>query len=121
MSLTREQYDEIMRGYMQKQSRRHQLALQRREEVYARIPEFRQLSDKVSEVAVGYLHTRLGEKRKDNSSAPVFVRPELERIAASRLPWFSRGLSHSQPRMPPLRRHRFYRRAKMPVLQAEGN
>ena len=82
MSLTREQYDEIMRGYMQKQSRRHQLALQRREEVYARIPEFRQLSDKVSEVAVGYLHTRLGEKRKDNSSAPVFVRPELERIAA---------------------------------------
>ena len=82
MSLTREQYDEIMRGYMQKQSRRHQLALQRREEVYARIPEFRQLSDKVSEVAVGYLHTRLGEKRKDNSSAPVFVRPQLEEIAA---------------------------------------
>ena len=43
MSLTREQYDEIMRGYMQKQSRRHQLTLQRRDEVYARIPEFRRL------------------------------------------------------------------------------
>ena len=45
MSLTREQYDEIMRGYMQKQSRRHQLTLQRREEIYARIPEYWQLSD----------------------------------------------------------------------------
>ena len=82
MSLTREQYDEIMRGYMQKQSRRHQLALQRREEVYARIPEFRQLSDKVSEVAVGYLHTRLGEKRKDNSSAPAMPRLKEMAIAA---------------------------------------
>ena len=56
MSLTREQYDEIMRGYMQKQNRRHQLTLQRRDEVYARIPEFRQLSDRVSEIAVDYLH-----------------------------------------------------------------
>ena len=81
MSLTREQYDEIMRGYMQKQNRRRQEALQRRDEVYAKIPEFRQLSDKVSEVAVDYLHTRLGEKRKDHSATPIFVRPELSRIA----------------------------------------
>ena len=66
MSLTREQYDEIMRGYMQKQNRRHQLALQRRDEVYARIPEFRQLSDRVSEIAVDYLHSRLGEKKDEN-------------------------------------------------------
>ena len=81
MSLTREQYDEIMRGYMQKQSRRHQLALQRREEVYARIPEYRQLSDQVSEIAVNYLHSRLGEKRNAHSDSPLFVRPELDRIA----------------------------------------
>lgn len=81
MSLTREQYDEIMRGYMQKQSRRHQLTLQRREEIYARIPEYRQLSDRVSEIAVNYLHSRLGEKRNDHSNSPIFVRPELDRIA----------------------------------------
>lgn len=82
MSLTREQYDEIMRSYMQKQSRRHQLSLQRRDEIYEKIPEFRQLADKVSEVAVGYLHSRLGEKRDSNSATPVSVRPELDTIAA---------------------------------------
>lgn len=81
MSLTREQYDEIMRGYMRKQSRRHQLALARRDEVYARIPEYRELAEQVSEIAVGYLHSRLGEKRNGSSSAPVLVRPELSRIA----------------------------------------
>ena len=82
MSLTREQYDEIMRGYMQKQNRRHQLTLQRRDEVYARIPEFRQLSDRVSEIAVDYLPSRLGEKKNDSSVSPGFVRPQLEEIAA---------------------------------------
>ena len=82
MSLTREQYDEIMRGYMQKQSRRHQLSLQRRDEIYAKIPEYRRLSDQVSEVAVGYLHSRLGDKRDNGSAAPLSVRPELDSIAA---------------------------------------
>lgn len=81
MSLTREQYDEIMRGYMQKQSRRHQLSLARRDEVYAKIPEYRELSEQVSEIAVGYLHSRLGEKGKNNSASPILVRPELSKIA----------------------------------------
>ena len=71
-----------MRGYMQKQNRRHQLTLQRRDEVYARIPEFRELSDRVSEIAVDYLHSRLGEKRNETSFSPGFVRPQLEEIAA---------------------------------------
>ena len=81
MSLTREQYDEIMRGYMQKQSRRHQLSLARRDEVYAKIPEYRELSEQVSEIAVGYLHSRLGEKGKNTSASPILVRPELSKIA----------------------------------------
>jgi DNA replication protein DnaC len=81
VSLTREQYDEIMRGYMQKQSRRHQLSLARRDEVYAKIPEYRELSEQVSEIAVGYLHSRLGEKGKNNSASPILVRPELSKIA----------------------------------------
>ena len=84
MSLTREQYDEIMRGYMQKQSRRHQLTLQRRDAVYARIPEFRRLADRVSEIAVDDLHSRLGEKRDDTIVSPAFVRPQLEEIAAKK-------------------------------------
>ena len=61
MSLTTEQYNEIMRGYMQKQSRNRYRVLQRRDEVYAGIPEFRTLTDKVPGMAVGYLRARLGE------------------------------------------------------------
>ena len=82
MALTREQYDDIMRGYMQKQNRRHQLRAQRREEVYAKIPEFRELSEQVPDIAVGYLYSRLGEKAGNKSASPAFVRPELEKIAA---------------------------------------
>ena len=82
MSLTREQYDDIMRGYMQKQSRRHQLSLQRRDEIYEKIPAYKELSERVSEVAVGYLHKRLGEKQNGSSATPSFVRPELDKIAA---------------------------------------
>ena len=82
MALTREQYDDIMRGYMQKQNRQNQLKMQRREEVYSRIPGFKELSDRVPEIAVGYLYSRLGEKDKDQSASPLFVRPELDKIAA---------------------------------------
>ena len=80
MALTREQYDDIMRGYMQKQNRQNQLKMQRREEVYSRIPGFKELSDRVPEIAVGYLYSRLGEKDKDQSASPLFVRPELDKI-----------------------------------------
>ena len=82
MALTREQYDDIMRGYMQKQNRRQQLRTERREEVYAKIPEFRELAERVPDIAVGYLHSRLGEKGTGRSDSPAFVRPELEKIAA---------------------------------------
>ena len=71
-----------MRGYMQKQSRRHQLSLQRRDEIYEKIPAYKELSERVSEVAVGYLHKRLGEKQNGSSATPSFVRPELDKIAA---------------------------------------
>lgn len=94
MSLTREQYDEIMRDYMHKQSRRHQLAVQRREEILTRIPEFRQLSDQVSEIAVDYLHSRLGEKKNASSDSPIFVRPKLQEIAAKKKHLL---LSHGYP------------------------
>ena len=81
MSLTREQYDEIVRGYMQKQNRNHQLALQRRDEIFARIPEFRELTDKVPTVAMGYLRSKLGERGNTRPDSPVSLRPELEKIA----------------------------------------
>lgn len=81
MSLTTEQYNEIMRGYMQKQSRNRYRVLQRRDEVYAGIPEFRTLTDKVPGMAVGYLRARLGENGSRRSDSPFSLRPELEQIA----------------------------------------
>jgi len=94
VALTREQYDDIMRGYMQKQNRQNQLKIQRREEVYARIPGFKELSDRVPEIAVGYLYSRLGEKERDQSASPLFVRPELDKIAARKRELL---LSHGYP------------------------
>ena len=94
MALTREQYDDIMRGYMQKQNRLHQLRIKRRDEVYAKIPEFRELSEQVPGIAVGYLYSRLGEKEAGRSSSPDFVRPELLKIAARKKELL---LSHGYP------------------------
>ena len=59
MSLTREQYDEIMRGYMLRQSRSRQLSQQRRDEIYA----------------------KLGEKGAGRSVSPLSVRSELDQIS----------------------------------------
>lgn len=81
MSLTREQYDEIMRGYMLRQSRSRQLSQQRRDEIFAKIPEFRDLSGSVSGIAAGYLRARLGEKGAGRSVSPLSVRSELDQIS----------------------------------------
>ncbi|MBQ9027530.1 MAG: ATP-binding protein [Lachnospiraceae bacterium] len=81
MSLTREQYDEIVRSYMQKQNRNHQLAMQRRDEIFAKIPEFRELTDMVPVVAMGYLRSKLGEGGSTHPDSPFSLRPELEKIA----------------------------------------
>ena len=83
-----------MRGYMQLQNRRHQLRIERREEVYAKIPEFRDLAERVPDIAVSYLYTRLGEKDKERSVSPSLVRPELEKIAARKKQLL---LSHGYP------------------------
>lgn len=94
MALTREQYDDIMRGYMQKQNLHRQLRTERREEVYAKIPAFRDLAEQVPDIAVSYLYSRLGEKQGERISSPAFVRPELEKIAARKKQLL---LSHGYP------------------------
>ena len=66
---------------MQKQNRNHQLAMQRRDEIFAKIPEFRELTDKVPVVAMGYLRSKLGEGGSTHPDSPFSLRPELEKIA----------------------------------------
>lgn len=59
MSLTREQYDGIMRGYAQIQSRHRNEQRKRREEIYRRIPAYRELDEQAPSVAVSCLRDRL--------------------------------------------------------------
>lgn len=73
MALSKEQYDSIMNIYAQKRSRHRQILARRQEEIYARIPEYRDLEEKVPSVAVRALRRRLDKKNEDdnNSDSPV--------------------------------------------------
>ena len=52
MSLTNAQYDEIMRGYQNRQLHNRHAAQQRREEAYRRIPQLKQIQDSISSTSV---------------------------------------------------------------------
>ena len=71
MSLTKEQYDSIMRRYAQIQTRHRNEQLRRREEIYLKIPEYRALEEQVPAIAMSSLRARLlgdsGDKDTDVS------------------------------------------------------
>ena len=79
MSLPKEEYDKLMLEYSRTQSRhRHQL-LQRREQVYARIPEYRELERRVPDLSYTALEETLSGKKPSFS-----LREELDRIRAGK-------------------------------------
>lgn len=57
MSLTKAQYDTIKRSYEEKQNRNMRLLIQRREQIYEQLPEYKQLDTTVGAVSV--THARL--------------------------------------------------------------
>lgn len=57
MALTKTQYDTIKRGYEEKQTRNMRLLAQRRQQIYAELPEYRELETSVGAVSVA--HARL--------------------------------------------------------------
>ena len=52
MSLSKEQYDRIMRGYQEQQTRNYHELSKRREKIYTLIPEYRSLEDAVASSSV---------------------------------------------------------------------
>ena len=52
MSLTNAQYDEIMRGYQNRQLRNRHAAQKRREEAYQKVPQLKQIQDSISSTSV---------------------------------------------------------------------
>lgn len=60
MALSNQQYESIMKGYEQAQMRNHRILSGRREEIYAHLPEYRDL-----ELAVGSVSVSFGRRMLD--------------------------------------------------------
>lgn len=76
MALTKTQYDSIKRGYEERQTRNMRLLAQRRQQIYAQLPEYRELDASVGATSVA--HARLLLDGDDSSLA------ELKRELASK-------------------------------------
>lgn len=80
MALTKTQYDSIKRGYEERQTRNMRLLAQRRQQVYAQLPEYRELDTSVGATSVA--HARLLLDGDDSSLADL--KRELASKAARR-------------------------------------
>lgn len=52
MSLTQTQYDSILHAYDERQQRRHMLIDERKKEIYEKLPEYRQLDNKIASESI---------------------------------------------------------------------
>ena len=52
MSLTKAQYDEIQREYQETQNRNRRILQERREEIYAALPQYKELSEQIASLSV---------------------------------------------------------------------
>ncbi|HCW23441.1 MAG TPA: DNA replication protein DnaC [Lachnospiraceae bacterium] len=81
MGLSKEQYDRIMMRYSQTRDQHmHELA-ERKKEIYARIPEYRELEDCVPRLGMESLKASLAEGAKDQEGSNRALRMELNQIA----------------------------------------
>lgn len=60
MPLTNTQYDQIMRGYQDRQLKRQQLIDTRREEIAAKIPKITELDAQIASLSVRRAQTAVG-------------------------------------------------------------
>jgi DNA replication protein DnaC len=80
MALTNAQYDEIMRGYEERQIRNRHLTQDRQESAYARIPALKDIDNKIAEISV-----KSARKMLDgNSSALAELKAELAGLRAQK-------------------------------------
>lgn len=79
MSLTREQYDRIMQGYTERQSRHRRLLQERHREVCEKIPEYGKLEEETPSIAMRALRSRLS--REGSVPSAGTTRAKLTSIA----------------------------------------
>ncbi len=80
MALTKSQYDTIKRSYEEKQTHNMRLLMQRREQVYARLPEYKELDDSVGAASVAHARLLLN----GDTTALAELKQRLEEISARR-------------------------------------
>ena len=80
MALTKAQYDTIKRSYEEKQNHNMRLLMQRRAQVYAKLPEYRELDTSVGGTCVAHARLLLD----GDQAALAELRQELARKAARR-------------------------------------
>lgn len=80
MALTKVQYDTIMRNYEERQTRNMRLLMQRREQVYAQLPEYQQLETCVGTTSVAHARLLLD----GNTAALAELKQQLADLSAQR-------------------------------------
>ena len=81
MSLSREQYDKLMREYSRRRDDHRRALLRRRREVYAKIPRYRELDEQIPDLSLQELNVRLGGQ---TSSAESTFSAQLAGIEAEK-------------------------------------
>ena len=56
MALTKAQHDKIRRDYEERQHKNHRLLLERREQIYALLPEYRRLEEQMGQLSISRTH-----------------------------------------------------------------
>lgn len=80
MALTKAQYDTIMRNYEERQTRNMRLLMQRREQVYAQLPEYKELEASVGTTSVAHARLLLD----GDTAALAELKQQLAEVSARR-------------------------------------
>lgn len=117
MALTNAQYDEIMRGYEQRQTEnRHRLEL-RTKEIYEKEPRLTLLDDEISSTSVSSARLLLsGDVAESQKLRERLTLLQKEKIRSDRIPRISERLSRTDLYLCRLQGYRIYRQRTLPLL-----
>ena len=116
MALTNAQYDEIMRGYEQRQTEnRHRLEL-RTKEIYEKEPRLTLLDDEISSTSVSSARLLLSGDEAESQKLRERLTLLQRKIRSDRIPRISEGLSRTDLYLCRLQGYRIYRQRTLPLL-----
>lgn len=119
MPLTNTQYDQIMRGYQDRQLKRQQLIDTRREEIAAKIPKITELDAQIASLSV----RRARQLLDGDASALTDLHDQIQTLSARKQEClqnagYPAGLLSATLYLPGLSGHRLYRPETLPLSEA---